>query len=189
MIIKPKPQALRETFLKGRMAESLVHDLLHEAGHRVFRIGYETVLPGLTEKERIEMLHTSIGERMRTIPDFFAIDNKGNPHLVEVKFRWKPDGHENDPKLLARLYTQWEEAIVVFVNCTERPYFRISLPPYVDKKGMLSAQSIDEFPAFHIPDTLVEKFEELVEKYLKPTLTTPLPKDSSFLRHKAQFFD
>lgn len=44
-----------------------------------------------------------VGEKIRSIPDFFVIDKSGTPYLVEVKFRWHPSGHENDSKKLERI--------------------------------------------------------------------------------------
>lgn len=178
-------QALRETNLKGKMAESLVFDLLKESGNEVYNIGIEHSLPALTHVRR-ELMGSKAGEKLRIIPDFFVIDSKKKAHLVEVKFRWHPKGHESDVLRLRRLALLWEEAIVVFVNCSRKPYFQFSEAPFVKEKTVL-LEPICEYSHFGIKENLLDKFDELVEKYLKPTLKTPLPKDSSIIDHSAHY--
>src|SRR3989344_9270661 len=104
---KAEKQEWRETSLKGRMAESLVYDLLKESGNEVYKIGYEAILPGLARIEESFKRNSDVGEKIRSIPDFFVIDKSGNPYLIEVKFRWHPSGHENDLKRLERIEGSW----------------------------------------------------------------------------------
>lgn len=182
---KNEKQALRETNLKGRMAESLVFDLLKESGNEVYRIGIENSLPALLHVGQ-ELMRSKVGEKLRSIPDFFVLDGKGKAHLVEVKFRWHPKGHESDIERLLRLAKFWEEAIVIFVNCSKKPYFQYSASPFVDKNGVI-LDPLSEYVPLRVPDDLLIKFDELVEKYLKPTLKTPLPKDSTILDHPAHY--
>ncbi|MBI2035986.1 MAG: hypothetical protein HYT12_04905 [Candidatus Liptonbacteria bacterium] len=181
-------QALRETNLKGKMAESLVHDLLRESGNEVYKIGYEKFMPINDRVQNALIKNKKVGNKLKSIPDLFVIDYNGNPYLVEVKFRWHPDGHETDIERLKKLKQNWEEAMVVFVNCSREPYFRYSVNPFLSKNGeSIISEPLSEFTPFKIPDYLIKKFDELVEKYLKPTLKTPLPKDSSVLDHPFQF--
>ena len=42
-----------ESILKGRMAESLVSEILREAGNQVYRFGYESTLQNLTQVEKV----------------------------------------------------------------------------------------------------------------------------------------
>jgi len=181
-------QALRETNLKGRMAESLVFDLLKETGNEVYGIGYEKFLPNTTKVQNALHGNLRVGEKIRSIPDFFVIDKNGKSYLVEVKFRWNPLGHESDIERLKKLKNNWDETLVVFVNCAEEPYFRYAISPYISKDGKkIITEPLIEFVPFSIPDYLIKKFDELVEKYLKPTLKTPLPKDSSIFDNPAQY--
>jgi hypothetical protein len=83
-------QQRRETNLKARMAESLVYDLLTESGNDVYRIGYRTLLPSTLGIEDALESHPTIFKKLRAVPDFLVLDRKGNPHLVDVKFRWQP---------------------------------------------------------------------------------------------------
>lgn len=163
-------QEWRETSLKGRMAESLVYDLLKESGNEVYRIGYEAILPGLARIEESFKRNSEVGEKIRSIPDFFVIDKSGNPHLVEVKFRWHPAGHENDLKILERIRNAWKECFVFYINCSEKPYFRVSKDPFIDGANKLVAEPIQNLKFLGVTQELLDKFDALVEKYLKPTL-------------------
>ena len=167
---KHNKQEWRETSLKGRMAESLVYDLLKESGNEVYRIGFEAILPGLTRIEESFKRNSEVGEKIRSIPDFFVIDKSGDPYLVEVKFRWHPSGHENDPKKLVRIKSSWSECFIFFVNCSEKPYFRVSKTPYINSSGQLVTEPAQNLKFLGITSGLLDKFDALVEKYLTPTL-------------------
>ena len=167
---KREKQEWRETSLKGRMAESLIYDLLKESGNEVFKIGYEAILPGLARIEESFKRNSEVGEKVRSIPDFFVIDKSGNPYLVEVKFRWNPAGHENDARKLERIKDSWKECFVFFVNCSEKPYFRVSKYPFANDSGQLIVEPVRNLGFFNITQELLDKFDALVEKYLTPTL-------------------
>jgi len=173
MNTKREKQEWRERSLKGRMAESLVYDLLKESGNEVYRIGYEAILPGLVRIEESFNRNSEVGEKIRAIPDFFVIDKSGSPYLVEVKFRWHPSGHENDLKKLERIQNTWRECFVFFVNCSEKPYFRTSKDPFVNNVGQLATEPVENLKFFGITQELLDKFDALVEKYLSPTLDNP----------------
>lgn len=164
-------QELRETNLKGRMAESLVFDLLKESGNSVYKIGYETILHGGHNITKAFSKHAKVAEKVRAIPDFFVIDKNSIPHLVEVKFRWNPKGHANDLGKLTTIRKFWEEANIIFVNCLEKPYFRLSHAPFLKPNKDIILLPITAFRPFNISDNLLKKFDGLVEKYLTPTLT------------------
>ena len=165
-----KEQERRETNLKARMAESLVYDLLTESGNDVYRIGYRSLLPSTLAIEDALDSNPAISRKLRAIPDFLVLDRKGNPHLVEVKFRWNAEGHSNDIKKLEKMGRLWDEALVIFVNCSEKPYFRVSHSPFVTKQGGIITAPLHEHDAFRVSVGLVSKFERLVVKYLTPTL-------------------
>jgi hypothetical protein len=162
-------QQHRETNLKARMAESLVYDLLTEAGNDVYRIGYRTLLPSTLSIEDALQSHPTIGKKLRAVPEFLVLDRKGNPHLVDVKFRWNPEGHVTDIAKLKKVGELWDEALIIFVNCSQKPYFRISHAPFISRGAIITAP-VTQHAAFNIPITLVERFDTLVVKYLTPTL-------------------
>ena len=174
--------------LKGRMAESLVYDLLKESGNEIYRLGYESVLPGLTGKKETRVKKSKIGEKLRVIPDFFMIDKSGEPYLIEVKFRWNAKLQAEDVARLARLNHFWEEALLVIVNCSRKPYFRVARAPFaVGSDTPKDERPLEDILPFRISGELLAKFDVLVEKYLKPTLSSPLPKESAVLKHRAQY--
>ncbi len=167
---RTKEQDRRETNLKARMAQSLVADLLLESGNDVYPIGHQSVLPQTLAIEDMLERHPEIGIKLRAIPDFLVVGSKGKPYLIDVKFRWHPDGHENDIKKLRKLGELWQETLIVFVNCSEKPYFRISHAPFISKQGNIITAPLQSMNELRISDTLIEKFNELVVKYLTPTL-------------------
>lgn len=172
---KKEKQEWRETSLKGRMAESLVYDLLKESGNEIYKIGYEAILPGLARIEESFKRNSEVGEKIRSIPDFFVIDKLGNPHLVEVKFRWNPAGHENDYQKIDRIKGAWKESFIFFVNCSEKPYFRVSKNPFMNSSNQLVTESIQNLEFLGITQELLDKFDVLVKKYFSPTLNKSHP--------------
>lgn len=168
--MKRNEQDRRETNLKARMAESLVSDLLTEAGNDVYRLGQLGSLPNTTTIEDALAQNERLAHKIRAIPDFFVLDSKNKAHLVEVKFRWHPSGHENDLKKLRRIGELWEESLIVFVNCSEKPYFRVSHAPFVSKQGSIITAPLESVSSFRVSTSLIERFNELVVKYLTPTL-------------------
>jgi hypothetical protein len=159
-----------ENMLKGRMAESLVQDLLQEAGNQVYRFGYEAILQNLTQVERVFDGHGEMGEKIRSIPDFLVVNKKGEPFFIEVKFRWHQEWHEEDFKKLDNLKKFWQP-IIIFVNCYEKPYFLITKPPYCDKNKKLAGWPLEDADYLGITKDIIEKYDILVKKYLSPTLT------------------
>ena len=180
-------QSGAETRLKGRMAESLVCDLLREAGNEVFQIGYERVLP--PHIERIFEKHSGVGNKVRSIPDFFVVNERNVPYLVEVKFRWHPKGHPRDTERLKQLAELWPEVIVAVINCSERPFFRFSKAPFINSSGEIASRPLADFLPLRVTENMTEPYEKLVAKYLSPTLLHPVPKTSSIFEHSMQYLD
>ncbi len=161
-----------ESMLKGRMAETLVEELLRKSGNAVYRFGYEAILQNLSQIQQNFDRNTEAGERIRAIPDFIVIDVNGNPIFVEVKFRWNGKAHDDDKKRLKRIQDFWN-AKIIFVNCSAKPFFQISDPPYLGADGSLICKPLIEETAWKIDKAAYEEFEGLVSKYLTPTLIVP----------------
>lgn len=171
----PNQDKRAENMLKGRMAESLVEEMLKRSGNTVYRFGYESVIQNLAQLEEQFDRYTEVGERIRAIPDFVVLDKKGKPTFVEVKFRWDPTGelHDNTIEILERVEKYWN-AEMIFVNCVEKPFFRICKPPYFKtisqpKRGLV-LDPLLEVSAWNISPELYAEYESLVEKYFTPTL-------------------
>ncbi|MEK7651025.1 MAG: hypothetical protein AAB377_00680 [Patescibacteria group bacterium] len=159
-----------EGMLKGRMAETLVEELLKKSGNTVYRFGYEAIMQNLVQIKRIFDAHNEVGEQIRTIPDFIVIDEKGEPFFVEVKFRW--DGKmfdEKDKVLLGKIKHFWN-AKIIFVNSSKKPFFQVSSVPYIDENGGLICHPLSEEKSWKIDTAVYTEFETLVEKYLTPPL-------------------
>jgi hypothetical protein len=173
-----------ESMLKGRMAETLVEDLLKQSGNIVYRFGYEAILQNLTQIQQNFSRYSDVGERIRTIPDFIVIDVEGNPVFLEVKFRWDGKFYNSDKEKINLISELWKAKIIV-VNRTEKPYFRVVTPPYFDKDGLLLGKPLIEENLWKIDKAVYDKFEILVEKYLTPTLI-PQDNNSSPIGFKAE---
>ena len=159
-----------ESILKGRMAESLVSEMLREAGNQVYRFGYESTLGNLTQVAKVFDGNTEIGEKIRSIPDLLVINKKGEPFFVEVKFRWNRDWHKNDYDMLKKLESFWKPTII-FVNCYSKPYFLLTKPPYYNRSlKKLSGIPLERAYYLDMTPSLVGKYDALVKKYLAPTL-------------------
>ena len=159
------------------MAESLVSEILREAGNQVYRFGYESTLQNLTQVENVFDRHSEIGGKIRSIPDLLVINKKGEPFFVEVKFRWDKNWHENDFEMLTRLNSFWQP-IIIFINCHTRPYFLTIEPPYYNRRTKkLSGWPLEKADYLNISEEILKKYEFLVEKYLTPTLNNPKNKN------------
>lgn len=160
-----------ENILKGRIGESLVSEMLREAGNQVYRFGYESTLQNLTQVEKVFDRHSEIGEKIRSIPDLLVINKEGKPFFIEVKFRWHQDWHKNDFQMLERLQSFWQP-IIIFVNCHTKPYFLITKPPYYNRKTKkLAGWPLERTDYLGISKKIIEKYDALIEKYLTSTLT------------------
>ena len=55
-----------EGILKGRMAETLIEELLKKSGNTVYRFGYEAIMQNLTQLQKSFDIHSEMGEKIRT---------------------------------------------------------------------------------------------------------------------------
>lgn len=155
-----------ENMLKGRMAETLVEDLLKQSGNSVYRFGYEAILQNLTQIQQNFDRYSDAGERIRAIPDFIVVDYVGKPIFLEVKFRWDGKPHREDVERFKKIETFWN-ARMILVNCVEKPYFRIIDPPYLDVSTTLfNWKPLCDDSVWSIDKNVYAHFESLVEKYL-----------------------
>ena len=171
-----------ENMLKGRIAETLIEELLRQSGNIVYRFGYEAIVQNLVQLEESFDRNSEVGERIRVMPDFIVIDKEGKPEFAEVKFRWKPELHKYDYEMLEKINKLWS-AKVIFVNCQERPYFRVSDPPYIDKDKNLVQKPLLQQSGWEIDQKLYDIYEDLVYRYLTlsvfPSENIDLPRVAS----------
>lgn len=158
-----------EGMLKGRMAETIIEEMLMSCGNKVYRFGYEAIVQNLVQIEGHFDVNSEVALKIRTIPDFIIVDKKGNTSFLEVKFRWDGKLKETDIQRIKKIEKFWDSPII-FVCCYKKPYFRMSYPPYIDKKNELLFKPLNEIISLDVNVNKIEKYEELVEKYLTPTL-------------------
>jgi len=151
-----------ENLLKGRIAESLVEELLKRSGNRVYRFGYEAVLQNLTQLEESFDRESEVGQRISSIPDFIAV--KGKKILfVEVKFRTDPSFFKKDINKLRMIGEFWRAKIVLVTLV--KPYFRVFTSSYIAEGRRLDSIPIEKDPDLGVTPDVLNKFNELVEKY------------------------
>lgn len=157
--------------LKGRMAETLFEEMMKASGNVVYRFGYEAIVQNLAQLEEEFDRYNGVGEKIRSIPDFIVLDKKGEPLLVEVKFRARPNDplHTETIRILQRLDKFWG-AMLVVVNCWEQPYFRAAMPPYINKEKKVELLPLTAVKRWTIDKNVYDQYEALVHKYLTPTL-------------------
>lgn len=173
-------QDYAESMLKGRMAETLFEEMMKASGNTIYRFGYEAILQNISQLREKFDRYGAAGEKIRSIPDFIVLDKENKPIFVEVKYRWNSQAHPDDVKRFDMLRELWG-ATVVLVSCHEKPYFRVTRPPYfVDGSQLLTAPLLSA-TEFNVKPEIYEKYEVLVEKYLGHTL---LKKESTQIEEK-----
>ena len=174
-----------ESMLKGRIAETLVEELLRQSGNIVYRFGYEAIVQNLVQLEEGFDRKSEVGERIRVMPDFIVVDKEGNPRFVEVKFRRRPELCRSDYDKFEKISKLWA-AKIVLVNCFDSPYFRFLDPPYFDKNKNLIQRPLLQETTWEIDKELYDICEDLVHRYLTlsgmPPENTELPKVTSCVR-------
>jgi len=137
------------TYLKGRMAEILVERIFVNSEYHAFNFGTPWKFRTLSMLRGKEKPHASTKMEdtfyMRTDEPDFAVCPKYTlrpKEFIEVKFRMAvnlKDIQDKDIKETCEFWTQTASDIplsVVVVNCTQRPYFRVLRPPYVDNNNL-----------------------------------------------------
>lgn len=167
---KISPKDYTESMLKGRMAESIVEELLKGSGNKVYRFGYESIIQNLAQFGEAFDNDTEVGQKIRAIPDFIVVNEYGVPEFIEVKFRWNGKPAKDDKSRFDKLAKFWN-APVVLIRCNEKPYLQVCLPPYFDGKGNFKAMPLGKIKGWNIDKKLYADCEALVDKYLSPTMT------------------
>lgn len=149
--------------LKGRIAETIICDMLQESGYFVYRFGYEGILQSLVQKGLPKMKNGSIEtDKIRTMPDFIVMDKEGNVSFVEVKFRSKSEVDFGLKNWIYKTNNYWPESKIIMVKPTE-PYFMISSIEEFIKT--IKFHPLSENKYFKIDDKLIANYQKLVRKY------------------------
>jgi len=155
-----------ENVLKGRMAETLVDELLRSARNKVYRFGYEAILQNLTQIENAFDGETEVGQQIRAIPDFIILNQSGKPFFVEVKFRSHPEWYryEREINVLRKIEVFWKAKVILVAP--RNPYFTIARPPYFDEQGMPRFVRLEYDQDLNVTGEKLEEFDSLVQRYL-----------------------
>ena len=151
-----------ENIVKGRIAETIVSEMLQDGGYFVYRFGYEGILQSLSQRGLPKMNKGDIeAEKIRTMPDFVVMKD-GDVSFIEVKFR-SHNGFDEALREWGRKATKyWPEARLIVVRPDE-PHFSISTVEQFAQTGELYPLADDR--DISIDGEIIERYEELVSKY------------------------
>lgn len=154
----------KRAILKARIAETIVSEMLQEAGYFVYRFGYEGLLQSLVQRGLPQMQPGDIeAEKVRSMPDFIIMDRAGDVSFVEVKFRSQRDLDASLRDWIGRALRYWPEAKLILVH-PSAPHFVISGVRGLARTGRLLALEEDRY--IRVPRSIVRKYEPLVLEYL-----------------------
>ena len=155
----------QENILKGRIAETIVSEMLQEAGYFVYRFGYEGLLQSFAQRGLPKMKKGDIeADKVRSMPDFIVMDKEGDVSFVEVKFRARRELNEEFRERIGRASKYWPEAKLLVVYPSE-PCFMISSFPAFARTGKLYPLEQDKF--LRVEKNLITRYSELVKKYFR----------------------
>ena len=75
---------ISDSFIKGRLAESIVEEMFISMNYQVFRFGMENTVPGF--ENRFLSREGSVANHVRKMPDFIVV-KESKIYFVEVKYR------------------------------------------------------------------------------------------------------
>lgn len=160
-----------ENILKGKMAESLVEEMLKKAGNKVYRFGNIDFLTNLLQTEKSLNRESEFGKKIASIPDLILISQMKKPIFIEVKFRKDFEALEEELLLEKEYLEKFWEAKIILVT-TKKPYFRVLNPPYFKKEKregwpipVFDWQPIEADLDLGIKYSVLKSFEKLVRKY------------------------
>jgi hypothetical protein len=161
-----------ENIIKGKLAESLVEQMLKASGCRVYRLGAEAALENIVQLEDEFSKDSNLGKKIASIPDFAVMGCREKPVFVEVKFRTDPESLEEELLLEKEALEIFWQAKIVLVTVKEKPYFRVLTPPYFSKEKregwpipVSNWKPLKDDPDLGCDAGAIKQFEELAEKY------------------------
>jgi hypothetical protein len=161
-----------ENVIKGKLAESMVEQLLKASGCRVYSLGSEAMLENIVQLEDEFNKDSSLGKKIASIPDFVVMGNREKPIFVEVKFRTDPESLEEELLLEKESLERFWESKIVLVTTKEKPYFRVLTPPYFSKEKregwpipVPNWMPLDKDVDLGCDVKVIREFEKLAEKY------------------------
>ena len=161
-----------ENVIKGKLAESMVEQLLKANGCRVYRLGSDSVLENIVQLEDEFDKDSVLGKKIASIPDLMVMGIREKPILVEVKFRTDPESLEEELLLEKEPLERFWESKIIMVTIKEKPYFRVLTPPYFSKEKregwpipIPNWRALEKDPDLGCDAKTIRKFEEMLKKY------------------------
>lgn len=150
--------------IKGRVAETIVSEMLQDAGYYVYRFGYEGILQSLSQRGLPRMLEGDReAEIVRTMPDFIVMTKEGDVSFVEVKFRSSDKLEKETEQVILKTANHWPDARILLVK-PRKPHFLVIRAQDFRKKRTLYPLEREKF--LKVSQRSIQKYEKLVEKYL-----------------------
>ena len=160
-----------ENIIKGKIAKTLVEELLKASGRRVYALGTDIILENIIQREEEFDKDSGLGSKIAMIPDYIVFGPK-HPVFIEVKFRTDPGSLEEELLLAREAREKYWKVKIVVVTLKERPYFRVLVPPYFsDEKRdgwpvpVVRWRSLQKDKDFIVEEAQLARFEALAEKY------------------------
>lgn len=147
--------------LKGRVAETLFHQMLRDTGRfTVLAFGYENVLPELARRQN-DIHAQETMEIIRRAPDFAVIDNESHEvYLIEVKYMMHPRT-EWILRDAERMFESWKPSYLFLA--TPNGFFFDRASVIVEGKGKISPLTHP-----HISTELQAKYVSLLNEFIAP---------------------
>jgi hypothetical protein len=140
-----------ESIVKSRIAETIVEEMLRDAGYRVYRLGNDSFVHNLVQSGELRIRNIT-----SDMPDLMVVKD-GKSSFIEVKFR-------TSGKLRKSEFTTLGASRVILVM-PEEPYFKISTFRAFKETGLLYDLSKDRY--IKVGPEVLRRYTPLVEKYLK----------------------
>lgn len=163
-----------QSILKGKIAESLARELLEKSDIHVYSLSQKKLLEELEQAEASFKWDSKTGKKISSIPDFLVFTKKAKSFFIEVKFRSDPESLEEVLLIEKEYLERYWEAKILIITPKEKPYFRITSPPYFSKEKkegwpipVFNWLPLEDDPDLEIDSKTIKEFERLAEKYYK----------------------
>ncbi len=156
---------------KGETAQTIVGELLREAGCTVYSVGSNSALRDLLYNANGVSRQSKAGKKLAGIPDFLVTTPKEQNYFVEVKYRTDPEALEEALLMEKETLEEYWEARIIVVTPNE-PHFRVLSPPYFKKEKRegwpvpaFQWKSIEKDTPLGVSRKTAERLGKLVQQY------------------------
>ena len=161
-----------ENIIKGRIAKTLVEELLKASGCRVYGLGTDLFFENVTQREEEFDKDKGLGQKIALIPDYIVFGPKNKPVFIEVKFRSDPGSLEEELLLSREIREKYWKVKIIVVTLKEKPYFRVLMPPYFGNEQhdgwpvpVVRWHHLEKDKDFGVDPAQLQRFEKMAQKY------------------------